>query len=335
MQLRLPPKRSANHAVLTSCRHVCAPTTERGCHSAGGGEEEAVYEGAEAKDNTESEGVHGSEATPSSFPVLFVRIQLFLSPVQRHPAPVKKLPPRYQKPVRKQPDARRKPGPAPSVTHPPSRVRSTAGLTKSTYTKKVPSEEKKSGSRGNREGGGRGKGRDGRGAKNAETVLPPNVPLPPDIIQTLSKAAGDLPPPPAPVPPPLAPVAPPPAPIPPPPTHVHPPPPSIPPTSHKIPKAKTRHPKKGNSESSTGINLAAILSARQKLKRTELGQQLEQGEMTSTADEVACLVRSGATGVTSSLTKDGASFLRRRMECIKEVTQMSDSESDSDWDDLS
>ena len=85
---------------------------------------------------------------------------------------------------------------------------------------------------------------------------------------------------------------------------------------------------KSESGSGGGINLNAIISARRRLKPTDLGKII--GETATTSEEVACLVRSGARAETSSLTGDAASFLKQRFQHIKEVTAMSDSESDVD-----
>ena len=86
------------------------------------------------------------------------------------------------------------------------------------------------------------------------------------------------------------------------------------------------------SPGGAGINLDAILKARQHLKPSAFGRALGQGEVSNTTDEMACLIRSGAKE-TSSLTRDGANFLRKRFEHIKEVTEQSDSESDTEeWD---
>ena len=101
----------------------------------------------------------------------------------------------------------------------------------------------------------------------------------------------------------------------------------------KAPSAKSK-PDATSGGGAVGINLNAILNARQKLKPSSFGKALESGEITDTSAEVACLIRSGARAENSSLTKDAAGFLRERFKHIKEVTGQSDSEgSDTEgWD---
>ena len=227
--------------------------------------------------------------------------------------PVKKLPPRYQRPSQRPSDTRHKKQPEKKAPVPPSRVSHTAALTKSMYTRK----NTESSSRG----GGDSKKRAGS-SKNKVVKKPGNSP------PILQGTAENLPPPPPPIqlPPPP----------PPPPLQAPPPPPS--PQSQPVPKPRKqssspvkptiKKSSKSESGSGGGINLNAIISARRRLKPTDLGKII--GETATTSEEVACLVRSGARAETSSLTGDAASFLKQRFQHIKEVTAMSDSESDVD-----
>ena len=239
---------------------------------------------------------------------------------------MKKLPPRYQRPSQRPSDTRHKKQPEKKAPVPPSRVSHTAALTKSMYTRK----NTESSSRG----GGGSKKRAGS-SKNKVVQKPGNSP------PILQGTAENLPPPPPPPPPPAQlPPPPPPPPIqlppPPPPPPLQAPPP--PPQSQPVPKPRKqssspvkptiKKSSKSESGSGGGINLNAIISARRRLKPTDLGKII--GETATTSEEVACLVRSGARAETSSLTGDAASFLKQRFQHIKEVTAMSDSESDVD-----
>ena len=240
---------------------------------------------------------------------------------------MKKLPPRYQRPSQRPSDTRHKKQPEKKAPVPPSRVSHTAALTKSMYTRK----NTESSSRG----GGDSKKRAGS-SKNKVVKKPGNSP------PILQGTAENLPPPPPPPPPAQLPPPPPPPPIqlppppPPPPLQAPPPPPS--PQSQPVPKPRKqssspvkptiKKSSKSESGSGGGINLNAIISARRRLKPTDLGKII--GETATTSEEVACLVRSGARAETSSLTGDAASFLKQRFQHIKEVTAMSDSESDVD-----
>ena len=244
---------------------------------------------------------------------------------QKNPVPVKKLPPRYQRPSQRQDTRHTKKQPEKKTPQPaPSRVSHMTALTKSVYTRKTV-EISGVGSKG-------GSGKKGGSSKNQRVKQqsrgPPPVPAPLESVQAIAEMAKNIPAPPPPPPP--AQVAPP----PPPPPLQAPPPPSQP-----VPKPRTHPPSpvkhsttnKAKTTAGGGINLDAIISARQKLKPTDLGKVI--GETTTTSEEVACLVRSGAIAGTASLTKDGASFLKQRFQHIKEVTQLSDqSDSEDDTD---
>lgn len=69
------------------------------------------------------------------------------------------------------------------------------------------------------------------------------------------------------------------------------------------------------------------------MRPSAFGKALGGGNLQHTSEEVACLIRSGARAE-SSLTTDAASFLRRRFQHIKSVTQLSESEDseDEEWD---
>ena len=236
--------------------------------------------------------------------------------------PVKKLPPRYQRPSQRQDAHHIKKQPEKKAPQPaPSRVSHMAALTKSVYTRKTAEIS------GVRSKGSPGK--KGGSSKNQRVKQrsgsPPPVPAPLESVQAVAEMAKNIP---APPPPPVQLPAPP----PPPPIHAPPPPPLQPvpkPRTHPLSPVKHSATSNAKTTSGGGINLNAIISARQKLRPTDLGKLM--GETTTTSEEVACLVRSGASAENASLTKDAASFLKQRFRHIKEVTELSD-QSDSEGD---
>ena len=222
---------------------------------------------------------------------------------------------------RKQPEKKTQPT--------PSRVSTAATLTKSMYTRK-PSDPVTPKSKAT---GGPKKTRGVRVTGQASQT--PSVPPPSQSVQAIAAAAKNLPPPP-----------------PPPPTSAPPPPPPLPQANgptQPAPKPRTPHESSPAKQPTTtvrrrdakpkptsggggGINLNAIITARQKLKQTEFGKALGAGGLTDTSAEVACLIRSGGKP-DSSLTSDAAGFLRQRFQHLQNVTRLSDSESDSEgWD---
>lgn len=254
--------------------------------------------------------------------------------MEKNPTPIKKLPPRYQPPSQRKQQTKKQPNKkATPKTTPTSRTSGVAKLTKSAYNKRdksqVNSPEKRSPAKGPTKSV----------QSSVQSSTPPPIPPVPSNLQVVAEATKDLPPPPAPPSPPPS--------QPPPP----PPPPSLEPAKPVKPVSEARTIQKTKSETSKikqksatevpmtsrgvgGINLNAIISARQKLKPSSFGKAIESGEVTNTSAEVACLVRSGAKVENSSLTKDAASFLRKRFDHIKEVTSLSDTDDseNEEWD---
>lgn len=233
--------------------------------------------------------------------------------IEKNPTPVKKLPLRYQPPSQRKQNIKKKANKkAAPIIIPPSRLSGVAKLTKSAYTKSKPLPT---------------------ASVKVKRSTPPPVPPMPSDLQAIANTLKDLPPPP------------------PPPPSQHPPPPPPPPppaapqlpvakamlkqaSASKISKSSSNKSEKPTNMGSSAINLNTILNARQKLKPSAFGRALESGVVTDTSAEVACLIRSGAGAENSSLTKDAASFLRKRFEHIKTVTSQSDSEDsedDHDW----
>ena len=261
--------------------------------------------------------------------------------MEKNPVTVKKLPPRYQPPSQRGSRERQNRKSAdkktPPKTTPTSRTSSIAALTKkSPYSgsKKKDKEDPKTSKSKSTKGTASSK-RKSEGEKTEKASTAPPVPPLPNGLQPTTI---DLPP--APLPPSQAPPPPP------------PPPSQLPPLPAPLSQASPCNPvsqpkpkliassrkgtlssKNTSTSASNGINLNAIVNARQKLRPSTFGKALGTGEMSNTSDEMACLIRSGAKAENSSLTKDAASFLRKRFEHIKEVTGASDTDSDGeDWD---
>ena len=300
--------------------HFC-PSEEGSCFEERGREEGTGQEGPETEDHPESQTVHGEKSYP------------YQEATATLPATL------TEKTTNK--EAAKQENHTHHHTH--FKGQCVAKLTKSAYSKRdksqVKSPEKRSPAANKSKNDT--KSHINLVQSSGQSSTPPPVPPVPSNIQAVAEAAKDLPPPPAPPsPPPSQP------PLPPPPPSLEPAKPVKPVSEAKTTQKTKSEPPSGKSKQKRsteasktsggvgGINLNAIISARQKLKPSSFGKAIESGEVTDTSAEVACLIRSGAKAANSSLTKDAASFLRKRFEHIKEVTGQSDTDDseNEEWD---